>query len=134
MYRLFIPRGHPRRQGFVMTTLRRILPVISLLALWGCQQTGSLSIPHGLHNSSKAFTAAADMQGSDWSDPAEMERAWQAALVRIPKPDGGYLGTTVANLQQDAGTPPRRMADGHLHARVLGVLARHAHPVQLSGP
>ena len=106
MYRLFIPQGQPRHQGFVMTNLGRMLPFVSLLALWGCQQTGSLSIPHGLHNSSKAFTAAADMRGSDWSDPAEMERAWQAALVRIPKPDGGYVGTTVANLQQDGGTPP----------------------------
>lgn len=77
---------------------------VLLLALWGCQ-VGSGGIPHGLYNSSKAFTAAADMRGSDWSDPAEMERAWQAALVRIPKPDGGFLSTTVADLQQGAAAP-----------------------------
>ena len=80
---------------------------MSLLVLWGCQ-SGSLSIPHGLHNSTKAFTAAADMRRSDWSDPAEMERAWQAALVRIPEPGGGTISTTVAMLGQDAASAQGR--------------------------
>ena len=84
---------------------RFLVLVTASLALWGCQQTGSLSIPHGLDNSTKAFTSPADMRGSDWSDPAEMERAWQAALVRVPDPDGGFLSTTIAGLREDDGAP-----------------------------
>ncbi len=38
----------------------------------------------GYHNSTKRFTAPADMTAEDWSDPAEMQRTWKAALVRIP--------------------------------------------------
>ena len=94
-----------RRHGAVMAFSGRLALVIASLPLAGCQ-SGSLGIPHGLHNSSKAFTAAADMRRSDWSDPAEMERAWQAALVRIPEPDGGFLSTTIAALGQ-GGSQPR---------------------------
>ena len=79
---------------------------MSLCVLLGCQQAGSLDVPHGLHNGSKAFTASAELRASDWSDPAEMERAWQAALVRIPKAGGGFLSTTVADLGE-AGSPPQ---------------------------
>lgn len=74
--------------------LRRVLAyVFALAALAGCAGTGS-----GLHNSTKAFTPASEMQRSDWSDPAELERAWLAARVRIPKPDGGYISTTMEEL------------------------------------
>lgn len=45
----------------------------------------------GLHNSTKAFTAPAQMSERDWSNPGELERVWQAALVRIPRRDGSYL-------------------------------------------
>ena len=95
------PRTPLRRAGFLTTVAKQWPLAMSLLVLWGCQ-SGSLGIPHGLHNSTKAFTAAADMRRSDWSDPEEMERAWQAALVRIPEPGGGTVSTTVAMLDQDA--------------------------------
>ena len=89
----------------MLTFAGRLVLATAALALVGCQ-SGSLSIPHGLDNSTKAFTAPADMRGSDWSDPAEMERAWQAALVRVPDPDGGFLSTTIASLRKDGGSPP----------------------------
>ena len=67
--------------------------------MWsGCAQTG-------LNNSTKAFTDPAQISPSDWSDPEEMERTWQAALVRVPKPGGGYVATTVAELAGDAVSP-----------------------------
>ena len=44
-----------RRHGVVLTSSRHLVLVIASLALAGCQ-SGSLSIPHGLHNSTKAFT------------------------------------------------------------------------------
>ena len=70
--------------------IRPLLPIIVLLALSGCVTTG-------LHNSTKVFTDPSGMRPSDWSDPAEMERAWQAALVRIPKSGGGYVSTTTSS-------------------------------------
>jgi dienelactone hydrolase len=37
-----------------------------------------------LNYSNRTFTRALEMSAEDWVDPAEMERTWQAALVRIP--------------------------------------------------
>ncbi len=39
----------------------------------------------GLSNRNKNFTHWLNMHARDWADPAEMDRAWRAALVRIPK-------------------------------------------------
>ena len=78
--------------------IRQFPLIIALLALWGCSQAG-------LHNNTRVFTATSDVRSSDWSDPAEMERAWQAALVRIPKSSGGYVSTTIDELQEDAISP-----------------------------
>ena len=50
------------------------------------------------NNDSRTFTPVYEMKPSDWNDPAELERVWQAALVRIPKPDGGFIATTVTEL------------------------------------
>ena len=54
----------------------------------------------GLNNRTKIFTNSDDMQESDWTDPAELERTWQAALVRIPKLNGGYIKTTIKKLTE----------------------------------
>ena len=78
--------------------IQLLLPIVVLLALSGCVTTG-------LHNSTKVFTDPSDMRPSDWSDPAEMERAWQAALVRIPKSGGRYVSTTIAELQEGRISP-----------------------------
>ena len=75
------------------------LAIVTLLLFSG-------SVQSGLHNSTKVFTDPSEMQKSDWSDPAEMERAWQAALVRIPKSGGSYVSTTIAKLQERS-TPPK---------------------------
>ena len=87
-------------------TVRRLLAALTALsALTGCAGTGS-----GLHNSTKAFTPPSEMKRADWSDPAELERAWLAARVRIPDPDGGYVSTTMKELngrsRDIAGTWP----------------------------
>ena len=52
----------------------------------------------GLHNSSRTFTPPLEMQRADWNDPAEMDRVWQAALIRLPMPGGRILSTTVKEL------------------------------------
>lgn len=63
------------------------------------------SVQGGVHNSTKVFTDPSDMRNSDWSDSTEMERTWQAALVRIPKSGGGYIKTTIAKLQKRSTAP-----------------------------
>ena len=39
------------------------------------------------------------MSKKDWSDPTELERTWQAALVRIPKDDGGIHSMTMHEIK-----------------------------------
>ena len=71
----------------------------ALLALTSCAGTGT-----GLHNSTKAFTPPSEMNRSDWSTPAELERTWKAARVRIPKPGGSYTSTTMEELTRASDT------------------------------
>jgi dienelactone hydrolase len=45
------------------------------------------------------------MSSGDWSDPAELERTWRAALVRVPVDDGSVLKARMDELpQQDVPT------------------------------
>ncbi len=74
---------------------RLLASLTALLALASCGGTGT-----GLHNTTKAFTPQSAMQSSDWSNPAELERTWQAARVRIPKSGGGYIRTTMEGLNR----------------------------------
>ena len=73
--------------------IRPFLLILALFALPGFAQPG-------LHNSTKEFTDPSDMRWSDWADPAEMERTWQAALVRIPTSRGSFVNTTMAELEK----------------------------------
>ena len=57
----------------------------------------------GLHNRTKTFTSPEQMKAVDWSDPAELDRSWQAAIVRVPTGRGKSKLTTVAGL---AGLAP----------------------------
>ena len=52
----------------------------------------------GLNASTRTFTPAEEMRSEDWNDPVEMERVWQAALVRIPSPGNGHIETTAGDL------------------------------------
>ena len=70
--------------------------VISILLLSGCQSTSS-----GLHNSTKRFTSDRDMLLEYTWDPIQIERTWQAALVRIPDSSGSILKTRMSELEQN---------------------------------
>lgn len=76
---------HPKVSGAVLCGL--------LLFLLAGMASGSC-----LDNSTRTFTPAAEMRSADWNDPQELERVWQAALVRIPDSDGGHIETTVEEL------------------------------------
>ncbi len=61
----------------------------------------------GLHNSSKTFTDPDLMTEADWSDPAEMHRAWEAAVIRVPT-EGGSERVSFAELMIRHGSDRRR--------------------------
>jgi dienelactone hydrolase len=42
----------------------------------------------GLNNFSKRFVSPSEIKKSDWSNPSEMARSWQAAVVRVPTGKG----------------------------------------------
>lgn len=54
----------------------------------------------GINNDTKAFTPVAEMSLQDWNDTEELQRVWQAALVRIPEDKGRYLAATMATLNE----------------------------------
>ena len=62
----------------------------------------------GLHNSSKEFTAPADITPSDINDPQEIRRTWDAALVRVPLGPGTSEWTSFAELTTQFGDGSRR--------------------------
>jgi dienelactone hydrolase len=73
---------------------RHLIAVLALL-------TGALPLAaqdSGLGNDTRVFTAPAEMTESDWSDPTEMQRAWDAAIVRVPTGDGQSTQVAIADL------------------------------------
>lgn len=58
------------------------------------------SVASNIGNHNKRFTDPNDMKESDWSDPQELERSWNAALVRIPKDKGKYYSATIKDLSK----------------------------------
>ncbi len=52
----------------------------------------------GINNTTKTFTAITEMSRRDWDDRQELQRVWQAALVRIPMGNAKYLAATIATL------------------------------------
>ncbi len=55
---------------------------------------------NSLGNHNKKFTPSSEMSISDWSDVNEMKRTWEASLVRIPKPNGGYSSYVMSDITE----------------------------------
>lgn len=62
----------------------------------------ALSQDSDLHNSTKQFSAPADLSWQDWEDPDELERTWDAAIVWAPDGMGGSERLTTDELEQYA--------------------------------
>jgi hypothetical protein len=75
--------------------MAKFTTLIAVFLFAGC--SGSFD---GLNNHSKAFTSPRDITPEDWSDPAESERAWQAAPVRIPAADGAFISSQIKELDR----------------------------------
>ncbi len=63
-----------------------------------CLLLNSQLLAASLGNHNKRFTPVSEMQVSDWTDENELQRTWDAALVRIPKGNGSYVSTTMEKL------------------------------------
>lgn len=73
-----------------------------------------LSVPaysqdRGLHNSSKVFSAPADLSWQDWDNPLELDRTWRAAIVRVPAGTGQSKQVTTDDLQRQTTGVERKL-------------------------
>ena len=67
-----------------------VLALLSLLTVHAAAE--------GLHNDTRVFQTPMQMSRADFSDPAELQRTWNAALVRIPAASGASVSMTTAEL------------------------------------
>lgn len=56
------------------------------------------SFAQALHNDTKTFVAPSQMSPSDWTNPSELARTWNAALVRVPTGKGRSKKLTTSRL------------------------------------
>ena len=85
-------------------TDKKLIGLFLILLSGACES----EVLNGLHNSSKTFTEPQHMLSEDWSDPAEMERTWQAALVRIPDSSGSIIKSQIKKL--GSNSVPERLS------------------------
>ncbi|MCK7614873.1 dienelactone hydrolase family protein [Roseibium sediminicola] len=69
----------------------------------------ALAQDQGLHNSTKMFSAPADLSWKHWNDPLELERTWQAAIVRVPTAAGQSRQVTTEDLQKQTTGIDRKL-------------------------
>jgi dienelactone hydrolase len=76
--------------------------VVVLTFLGAMSPETAVSQDEGLHNSSKRFSAPADLTWKHWDDPEELDRTWRAAIVRVPDGPGRSRQVTTEDLAQQA--------------------------------
>lgn len=77
-----------------MKFVLRLFTICAGLAL--CFSNPSFS--QGLHNDTKKFVPPSAMSPSDWTNPNELARTWNAALVRVPTGKGRSRKSTTSRL------------------------------------
>ena len=77
--------------------------ISSLLLLYSGVLAGA-----DLGNHTKQFTPNSEMSTADWSSPDELDRAWQAALVRIPDNHKVFAGQ-ISDLPYEALLDKRKL-------------------------
>lgn len=77
--------------------IKRVKIILFLLVFCGLLiPLNVLGKDFGNHN--KKFTPPNKMKSSDWSDPKELERVWNASLVRIPIDNRDYISAYMQNV------------------------------------
>ena len=77
--------------------------ISSLLLLYGGVLAGA-----DLGNHTKQFTPNSEMSAADWSSPDELDRTWQASLVRIPNKHKVFAGQ-ISDLPYEALLDKRKL-------------------------
>ncbi len=77
--------------------------------------TALLALPLGMamagtHNGNTWFTDAADMSESDWSNPAELAKMWQASWINMPVTKGDSKMVTVADFAKSGFAPASKLS------------------------
>lgn len=87
----------------------RIILTCWVVLLAGVASAQDTAQDAGLHNSTKNFTDPGLMRPADWTDPAEMQRAWNAAIIRVPTQAGSKqvtLGEAMSRFASDGRRYP----------------------------
>lgn len=71
--------------------------ILALLLVIACI-VSNYSYAASLGNATQKFTDADHLTAADWTDPDELQRVWQNALVRIPIGAGKYLSAVMRDL------------------------------------
>ncbi|WP_152491054.1 dienelactone hydrolase family protein [Roseovarius sp. THAF27] len=87
---------------------RRSIIVASAVVVCLATHLANAQQAPGLHNSSKTFTDPDAITQADIVDPQEVERTWQAALVRVPTGLGRSQRTTFEDLAAQYGDGSRK--------------------------
>ena len=77
--------------------------ISSLLLLYSGVLAGA-----DLGNHTKQFTPNSEMSAADWSSPDELDRTWQASLVRIPNKHKVFAGQ-ISDLPYEALLDKRKL-------------------------
>ncbi|MBA5777785.1 dienelactone hydrolase family protein [Stappia sp. F7233] len=93
------------------THRKRVAHIGAAIALLGAMvlSAPAFSQDRGLHNSSKIFSAPADLSWKHWDDPLELERTWRAAIVRVPAGTGQSRQVTTDDLRQQSTGISRKL-------------------------
>ncbi len=73
---------------------------LSLFLCFSLPLICSSAFAEGFHNRSRQFTNPQEMSQSDWSDPSEIKRTWNAALVRIPDAHSGLIKFSMHKMEE----------------------------------
>ena len=73
------------------------------------------SLATDLCNHNKQFTHPKDMSTNDWSNPDELERTWNAALVRIPTDNGKFQKLVMKDIAKPSNLAKKHPTIIYLH-------------------
>ena len=95
--------------------------------------SSSLVRGDGYHNSTKKFTAPNEMSQKDWTDPLEIKKTWNAALVRIPNGTKGILKANIKKTESNQDTETKKIPYRDLSTWMLWSVEGDIHENRLSG-
>lgn len=91
-----------------------VAPILAMITALCLSEANAQT--YGLHNSSKRFTDPENISVSDMTDPKEIQRTWEAAVIRVPTGPGRSKAITLAEMQDQFGDGQVRFPTAiHMH-------------------